>query len=168
MIRKIDWPPLLAPGRHFLTLSDIKRLGVDRFTADDRNIRYRMFLSLEQVVQDLLIAKIPCEVRIDGSFLTEKPDPGDIDIVISLDFDVAEQLTQNQIELTMRLNEQDSYVHIDSSVWTLYPRGHKCFRCAFDADVVSEGYGIENSEVYLKGIAVLRVWETDVGLRIHR
>ncbi|MBZ9726816.1 hypothetical protein LB554_23010 [Mesorhizobium sp. CO1-1-11] len=78
--QKHDYEPLLPPGRHQMTLSDVW----DRFVVPfgEPPSRTMIFWNLEQVVQDLLSAKIPCDLWLDGSFLTTKPDPDDLDITI--------------------------------------------------------------------------------------
>jgi hypothetical protein len=71
---KFDHPPLLAPGRHFMTLS----LCVYRFHGQARQRREKLFYALEELAQELLRVKLSCIAFADGSFLSEKPDPGDV------------------------------------------------------------------------------------------
>lgn len=168
MVRKVDWPPLLAPGRHYKTLSEIRDLCVDGFTGAAFAVREKLFHSFEQVFQDLLLANIACQIRVDGSFVTEKPEPGDVDVIVAIDLDVMDLLSDQQRSVVDNINSYDDYYKLDISAYTAYPRGHPFFGGLFDADTVTSDYGIENGEAFLKGIAVMRLWETDVGVRINR
>jgi hypothetical protein len=160
---KFDYPPLLAPGRHYMTLAQLERMCVHSFNY--RPSREALFVNLERFVQDFLLAKLPCEIWVDGSFLTEKPDPQDVDVVAILDAEVAEALTPAQRVLVDTANEPDYLPGIDSFVDTLYPHGHPMI--VDDDRTWGEQYGLENGDQWLKGFAVLRLWETDVGLRIR-
>lgn len=147
-----------------MSLPQVERMCVTAL--GNRPSRVKHFINLERFVQDFLVARIPCEVWVDGSFLTEKPDPDDVDIVALLNADVADALTSDQRALVDAANEPDYLPGIDSFVDTLYPRGHPLFMD--DDRTWGEQYGLENSDQWLKGYAILRLWETDVGLRIRR
>jgi hypothetical protein len=82
MVAKPDFASLLAPGFHCFTLDGIRHLCC--FPNNLR--RSHLFLHLEQLVQDLLIRRIPCEMWIDGSFLTTKEEPGDLDVIVKFDY----------------------------------------------------------------------------------
>lgn len=89
---KFDHPPLLAPGRHFMTLPEIYELCVRRFEYRER--REGLFFALAAFVHRFREADIPREMFIDGSFLTKKQDPSDVDVAVELDHDVANSLTK--------------------------------------------------------------------------
>ncbi|MBJ6124778.1 DUF6932 family protein [Microvirga splendida] len=164
---KYDRSPLLAPGRHYLTLEQLYGLCVARFPGN--RDREHKFHKVEEMVQQFLIAEIPCEMWIDGSFLTEKPDPGDVDIVVKIGFDVSEALTSEQRQLVDAANDIVYIEGIDSFVFVAYPRDHEFFGSEIDdRETWAEQFGLEHSEVWLKGLAVLRLRETNVGLRIRR
>ncbi len=158
--------PLLAPGRHHMRLQDVH----DRFVRDVRNEAHRekLFLGLEELVQRLLRLKIPCELWIDGSFLTEKPYPDDIDVMVFIESSVNEKLDEAQdLEL---YNINIGYVpeNVDAHVYTVYSIGHEHYGTPIDVGYEwGRGYGLENSEQWLKGIAVLRLMENNVGLRLR-
>lgn len=164
--RKPDFRPLLAPGRHYCRLDEF----YERFVRGRRNEshRERLFYGLEELVQQFLRARIPCEFWVDGSFLTEKEEPGDIDVTVFIDIDVLEGLTDEQRELVDAANEPEYIPGVDSYVFPVYPRGHPIFGTELDEGYDwGRQYGVENSEFYLKGFVVMRLWETDVGLRIR-
>lgn len=162
---KFDHPPLLAPGRHRMTLADIEALCVAPFDGAARSCRERLFYGLEQVIQALLNAKIPCDIFSDGSFFTEKPEPGDVDVIISIESSVFDALNEDQLQVVEAMN--NGYVaEVDSIAITSYPHGHPHRGFALDCENLIEGYGLEHAQVWLKGFAVIRLWETDVGNRI--
>ena len=37
-----------------------------------------------------------CELWVNGSFLTEKPEPSDLDVIVKFDYDVTLNLTADQ------------------------------------------------------------------------
>lgn len=167
-VLKNDYTPILAPGRHYVTLAEVEALCVTTFEGAARDHREQRYLGLEQLVQSLLAVKLPCSLIVDGSFFTKKPQPDDLDVVVSVDYDVSLTLTEEQRQVLDQVNEENSFQHLDSTAFFNYPIGHECFGCAFDANLATEGYGIEHSKAWLKGYAVLRLMETDVGLRICR
>lgn len=163
--RKPDFTPLLAPGRHLMRLQEF----YERFVRGrrDESCRERLFLGLEELVQQFLRARIPCEFWVDGSFLTDKEQPDDIDVSIFVDLDVREGMSAEQEDLIEKANEMGYIGGVDSFVFVVYPRGHELFRSELDeGHDWGRQYGLENSEFWLKGFVVMRLWETDVGLRI--
>lgn len=77
---KPDFPALLAPGMHNLTLPALHALAVAPFAADVR--RADLFQKLTTWAGALQACGLGGTLWLDGSFLTEKPDPGDIDCVL--------------------------------------------------------------------------------------
>lgn len=168
MVRKVDWPPLLGPGRHYLNLSQIRETCVDTFHGQSFSARQILFLELEQIFQELSVAKLPCQLRIDGSFVTEKEIPNDLDVLVAVEFDVMEKLNDEQRRIIDRCNDPTCFKSLDILAFTLHSVGHANFGTALDADAVASEYCLEHGQYYLKGVIVLRVWETNVGLRINR
>lgn len=130
--------------------------------------RDSLFTNLEEAIQDLLRNKIRCEVWIDGSFLTVKLDPDDVDFLVLVDADFAEEMTPAQKALLARFNQPAYLPGLDTFADTHYPRGHEFADLDQDERTWSEQYGLETGNFWLKGFVVLRLWETDVGLRIRR
>jgi hypothetical protein len=165
---KFDHPPLLAPGRHFMTLSDVEALCVHRFSGLARSKRARLFYGLEELVQNLLQVGLRCSLFVDGSFLTEKDLPDDLDVLVNIDLDVMTNLSIEQRILVDAINQLQYIDNVDSWAATSYPRDHRYFGTALDIGNAGDAYGLEHSKFWLKGIAVLTLGETDVGLRICR
>jgi len=165
---KYDHPPLLAPGRHILSLQEIERLCVHPFSGQARVHRERLFYAFEDLIQQLLVAKLRCEVFVDGSFFTQKPDPGDVDCIVAIESCVMEDLTAEQKVIVNALNQEVFVAGVDSLAVTKYPRDHPYFGSAIDVRNGGEEFGLEHSRLWLKGCGVMRLGETNVGLRICR
>ncbi|WP_261925976.1 DUF6932 family protein [Methylorubrum sp. GM97] len=163
---KFDYAPLLAPGRHYRQLTEIEDLCVRPFLKSA--MRPNLFARLCTFVQAIKSADICCEILVNGSFLTVKNDPSDVDVALLMDPDVAESLNADQEALVDAINDNIFIDKVDAFAETLFPIGHASFRLDGNERLWSEQYGSEHNGVYLKGIAVLRVGETDVGLRIRR
>ena len=62
--------PLLPPGRHVMSMSNLFKIAVANFpTSKARSI---LFAELERLHADLDNAGVLCELWIDGSFFTKK------------------------------------------------------------------------------------------------
>lgn len=151
-----------------MSLPDIEQRFVASFGGESRSHREKLFAGLEEAIQSILRVKLPCQVCIDGSFLTKNPTPNDIDIVVLVDTDVQYLLNEDQRQIIDLLNTNHDFYCVDSTVFFNYPREHELFGSSLDPREVVEGYGLENGGEHLKGFVVIRVWETDVGLRICR
>lgn len=164
---KFDHAPLLAPGRHYMDLMGVKRMCLDPFPGSPT--RRSLYYAFEELLQRFLVEKIPCEFWVDGSFLTQKIDPQDVDVAIKIDHDVTSSLTASQRLLVDDANEAEFIKGIDSYVFVALPRHHEHFGTALDErETWAEQFGLEHSERWCKGLAVLRLGETSVGLRIRR
>lgn len=77
---KPDFPALLAPGVHVTTLPALQALAVAPFPLDAQ--RQDLYLKLTTWMAVLQAVGVGGILWIDGSFLTQKPGPGDIDCVL--------------------------------------------------------------------------------------
>lgn len=157
-------PPLLPPGRHVMRMDDLHKLAVLNFpTSATRSV---LFQELSRLHSDLEAANVVCELWIDGSFLTEKIDPNDIDLTFSCfasDFDNLDQVLRNDIMTILNGGKQYSK-QLDTYI---------CFRflrtdprsMADNTNYWSEKWGIGWDD-YLTGFVVIKLGETDVGLNL--
>jgi hypothetical protein len=153
--RKFDHPPLLAPGRHVMTIDDVRKLCVEPFPGNQ--LRSDLYYKLEQMFQDFLMAGLPCEFWIDGSYFTEKPEPEDLDVTVIVPSDYGNQITDVQRILIDKANDGDYASGLSSFVFVELPRDHPDFGGPHDmAAETARTYGNENSEQWLKGFAVVR------------
>ena len=77
---KPDFPALLQPGMHSLTLQGLHALAVVPFPEDLR--RQELHQQLSVWTAALHACGVGGTLWMDGSFLTEKPSPSDIDCVL--------------------------------------------------------------------------------------
>lgn len=82
-VRGPDYPSLLPLGWHPMTLSGLRRLCVDPFSLSAT--RPMLMAGLETIVDRLVTASIVGNLWVNGSFLTEKINPVDTDIVLEVD-----------------------------------------------------------------------------------
>jgi hypothetical protein len=81
-----EYPPLLPIGRHQMSMADLRQLCVSEFPLS--TTRDRIMSGFEEVVRKLDSVGIVGEVWVNGSFLTKKIDPNDIDASLRLQVDV--------------------------------------------------------------------------------
>jgi hypothetical protein len=85
MAGKKEFNPILPAGIIFMGLEDFKQLFVDQFPQSAR--RKALFDKFLQFFEFILNLDIITELWLNGSFVTEKPEPGDIDAVAFVDKD---------------------------------------------------------------------------------
>jgi len=73
---------VLPPGIHDASLDEIRAL-FGQFQETDR--RPRLFERLEGLVRQLRPHEFVLHLIINGSFVTSKPDPEDIDLIVAID-----------------------------------------------------------------------------------
>ncbi|WP_146174283.1 hypothetical protein [Pseudomonas sp. GV071] len=76
---KPDFPALLPPGMHPMSLPELHALAVEPYPADAK--RADLFAKFTIWSNALQAAGVSGQLWLDGSFLTEKPEPSDIDCV---------------------------------------------------------------------------------------
>lgn len=118
---KTEFPPLLGTGMHEMPLAHIRALCVEGFplsTTRDGHMR-----GVEALCGSLSAALIPSHVWIDGSFLTQKIDPADVDLAVRLHFATLPNPSTEQIALIDRIQKKQ-FAGCDSYVFIEYPQGH--------------------------------------------
>lgn len=111
---KTDWPSLLAAGIHPLTLAELEERSLGGDLATER--RLELFSRLAVFIQAVAATGCRAEAWIDGSFMTEKPDPSDIDMTI--------------------------FIH-QESLDDMPPEDQDCLHALFDRAVAMERFGID-------------------------
>lgn len=91
---KPEFPPLLRPGRHEMSLEAVRRLCVARFP--DSVTRPGLMLKLNSALEMLNRNGMRGKVWIDGSFLTEKLNPDDVDLILWVESAVFRALAPQQ------------------------------------------------------------------------
>jgi hypothetical protein len=77
-----NFAPLIAAGIHPMTLPEMRYLCVDSFVQPQS--RLLLFERLSIFLDVVRSTVGSCEVWIDGSFVTTKPNPNDVDILVLL------------------------------------------------------------------------------------
>lgn len=89
-----------------MTLKELREIAVLKFT--ESSTRQMLIGSLEMLIQELSnFGLLPAKFWIDGSFLTEKIDPDDIDLVIEIDSDRINSASQRAQEFLSKLGRQE-------------------------------------------------------------
>ena len=78
-MQKPDFPALLKPGIHALTIETLHALAVAPFPMDSR--RTELYEKLRLWVTTLRASGVRGRLWLDGSFLTEKVGPSDLDCI---------------------------------------------------------------------------------------
>lgn len=79
-VTKPDFPPLLSAGIHHMTMREIRARFVLPFPNDLS--RPRLYNNLTRWVEELRAARIGATLWVNGSFVTAKPNPADLDCVL--------------------------------------------------------------------------------------
>lgn len=146
-----------------MSVDDLQTLTVDRLAPGTRS---QLFSELRRLVDDLTAAAVICELWIDGSFLTEKKDPNDIDLSFCVWAEHLETLNEGlQSALISNLNGGRVYSPaLDTYFCTLFRREDPRYM-ADTSKYWGETWG-KGWDDRLKGYAVIKLGETDVGLRL--
>lgn len=111
-----------------------------------------------------------CDVWVDGSFVTEKPDPDDIDLTILIPREVLDrlQVTDPVVVQGFAATIDQETFSPDLHVFVIVsrPRDHPDRPTLDEAAKYWAQWWSVTRENWVKGMAVLRLGETDVGLRI--
>jgi hypothetical protein len=112
-----EYPGLLPLGWHQKSMAELRELCVDRFPLS--NTRDMIMQGLEQIVDTLRSHNIVGDLWVNGSFLTEKINPNDVDVVLFVDGGFVENATPQQRETIAWLSSDlrgshgcDSYIGI--------------------------------------------------------
>lgn len=161
---KVAHHPLLAPGKHTMSLQALHSIAVLPYPNSVR--RPLLFRELERLHGDVCRGGLVCELWIDGSFLSDKPEPDDIDVIFSCfgrDFDL----------LPAPLKDNILKVLNGGKAYSPYLDTYICFRFLKDdprykADKSNYWAGLwgKGWDDWLTGYVVIKCGETDVGLRL--
>jgi hypothetical protein len=111
-----------------VTRQDIQENFVDCFS--DSKTRAILFETLLTYIDDLsiLLQHQPFEMLIDGSFVTRKMNPNDIDLVIFIDISLLKKIETralNKFRCSPMQRKLIDYEKIDAYIVEKYPEGHR-------------------------------------------
>ena len=154
LLKKVEYPPLLKPGLYRLTLEDVFELCVQRFPAS--TTRPLIMKGLREVVRRLEESGIEADLLVDGSFLTSKENPEDVDVALKVDIRMYESGTPEQKAVLEQVNAGfKSELLCDTYVFFAFPESDERARMnpLLEAYWIKQ-FGFSRGES-LKGIAVL-------------
>jgi hypothetical protein len=106
-----------------MSLDQVKDMCVTNFSLSIT--RARIMIGLEKLIKDLRSGSIVVEIWIDGSFMTEKVDPEDVDIVLPVYHDIYDSGTEHQRQILESIHGNLKVdLHCDSYLFFEYPEGH--------------------------------------------
>jgi hypothetical protein len=156
----IEFPPLLPVGRHVLSIEQLRALCVQAFPASGR--RARLMAGLEELTAALRKVGLRMEAWIDGSFLTRKFDPDDVDIVVRVQGNEMASLddaaTQRFVDAMYQAERRGCHV---SWFGEFPPNDPNYWSGEYDYCYWMRQWGFARDGEY-KGIAVLRI-ESETG-----
>jgi hypothetical protein len=149
---KSEYPPLFPAGFQQLEDGELDAVFVESFTPRERRkVLLARFRALLGVVRSW---SIPCDVWIDGSFSTEKPEPEDIDALFVFDRKALNATPDNRRREIMAVLGRDAHTE------TKLRYSCDAFFVADDDDVMRSywrgWFGFTRNEEP-KGIPVMRV-----------
>lgn len=118
-----DFPCLFPLGFHRLTMANIEQVCVDQFSLSTTRPAICDGLNVLQTVLEL--ADVSGELWVDGSFITEKINPKDVDIVLRVNGSLYDAGTKDQRNaIDWLIDNQKLTLKCDSYVLFEYPAGH--------------------------------------------
>jgi hypothetical protein len=88
-----------------MTMSELKAKFVDEFTRSDR--RPMLWNNFIWLTNELQTRNLRCKLWLDGSFVTKKIDPTDIDIIVECDVGHLPSLNLDQRSFLKRLTDHE-------------------------------------------------------------
>lgn len=127
-----EHPPLLVPGWRDVQVDDLDGLFVDPFP--DPLVRRDLIANFRRFLLVLRNLGVTGMLWLDGSFVTEKPHPRDIDLVLFVtdavlrglvpkDLDRLKQLIHNKPDTKLRFKCDLYFCDPDDADWRSYWRG---------------------------------------------
>lgn len=118
----LEYPSIFEIGRREMNLTELRTACVDGFPQS--SVRHELMLIVENLCTELTAVGLDCEVWVDGSFLSHKMDPNDIDIVVA---NKSSSPTATQTELLNRIITKTYHPKCDSYTFYDAPQGDPDF-----------------------------------------
>lgn len=101
----MEYKPLYQAGFKDVNQADLRKVLVEPFENPDR--REYLLTRFEALLDRFRETGISSEVWIDGSFSTEKPEPGDIDMIFFVDGQIVNNLPPEKQNILKELNDRN-------------------------------------------------------------
>lgn len=156
---KVEYPPLFPAELRPFTVAELRALCVDGFPLSDT--RDVIMSCLEHVCSILAQAGIVGDLWVDGSFLTQKIDPEDADVVLVVRSEFLDAATTEQREavdwFADEFGELKRWLRCHCYPLVMYPDGHAMFwSSTYRHAYWLRQWGFSRANV-LKGIAVVKL-----------
>ena len=116
--------PLLPPGFHPMSLGQIQAHFVENELFRESRTRATHFKNLNLLVDRLRAVEISGELWLDGSFVTDKLDPRDLDLCLRFSAALYDQGTRDQVATIEWFLQMYSTHLIDGYLLQEYPPTH--------------------------------------------
>ena len=161
VVRPPDEEALLPCGPHSMTLSDVRSLCVDVSKFSASSTRASIMDGLEIFAKRLVDAWIVGELWVDGSFLSKRVDPKDVDVVVRIGGGIFDEGLQAQKDaLRWVIQNQKETLRCDSQILMEYWPSHPFFmQGELDHALYKSRFGFKDNGDYgeYKGFAVIRL-----------
>ncbi len=151
-----------------MSVEELQRTCVDAFPRSPT--RAQIFAALKGLFAFLSTNDVRCEIWMDGSFITEKPDPeyADITVVIDVDvFDALDAAFQAQLQRQLEHKNYDPLLH--NFLEIRFPRGDPRRHLWESAQAEwAQWWTVGEKTLFLRGMPIISLGETDVGHRLLR
>jgi hypothetical protein len=159
-----DCPPLLQPGEHQMTIEDLREMCVAKFQLS--TTRRWIFDGFLKIVEMLRAQQIPCELVVDGSYLTEEINPDDIDFAVVVSPEVYEGSTGEARKLLDWIGDDktiQSTHQCDPYLCVEYKQGHRIwFEGIYDRAWWVEFYSKSKFYKRERGVAIVSLNATRI------
>jgi hypothetical protein len=147
-----------------MTIAAFKDMSVTPFPSSIR--RPAIFADFERLVAFVTTVGFICELWVDGSFLTDKSEPNDLDVAVAfwaVDAAMADPNILNDFE--NRLNGGRKFsINLDTYLCPRFDKSDP--RHGADGSLYWSGLWGKGRDDWLKGYVVITTGETDVQRRI--
>ncbi|MEG3148519.1 hypothetical protein U1769_01380 [Sphingomonas sp. ZT3P38] len=109
------------------------------------------------VLDEIVKLNIPCELWIDGSYITLCPEPDDIDGSLMVLSEVIDNLDQDGITYLNKFDDYEPWFHksLDIFLCQVYPVGNPLRGDMNDPDGWAKQWSSERNSGWLKGFVVI-------------
>jgi hypothetical protein len=137
-------------------VADLDRICVRRFVGS--RTRRAIFDGFVALIKRLNEANIAGEIWVNGSFLTEKPDPNDVDILLQVSSAEYDSDPTKRAAVDWVSDENRLHTHsCDAYKWIEYSTGHPLYLASVDDRLYWSGWYGASKSGQPKGIAVIEL-----------
>lgn len=150
-----------------MSLAELQAITVAAFPSSIA--RPVLFGNFTTLLNEIEAVSLPCGVWVDGSFVTEKVDPEDIDVFVCMSAALASVTSPAQAALIARVNDDDGFIErVDSFAFFELELGSPDEGTEYDdRSGWAHHCGTERNSGWCKGIALIESGGSGVGFHIH-